>query len=374
MFPSKTWLEISQSALQANARGLKRFIGKKTDLIAVVKSNAYGHGTTSVVRSLSTIADRFAVDSIDEANVAAAHTKKPILILGYTLRDRLQEAVRRGYGLTTYASETIEVLSKIATTRHPAKLHLKIETGTSRQGILPTDLPQFIRRILKNKHLRIEGVSTHFANSEEAHDPSYAMEQLQRFETAVAELALLGVHPPVMHTACSAAAILHPQTRFTAVRAGIALYGLWPSEETREFAPQNLRLTPALTWKTVIAQVKHLPTGTPISYGRTERLKRDSRIAVLPIGYWDGYDRALSSQGNVLIRGKRAKILGRVCMNMCMADVTDIPSARIEDEVVLLGHQGKERIYAEELAEKAKTINYEIVTRINPLIPRNLLK
>jgi len=372
----KTWLEVSAADLRANATGLKRVAGSAA-LMAVVKSNAYGHGTATVVKALAKQADWFAVDSVKEADeVRAAGAKQPVLVLGYTLRDLMPHAVSRGYSLTIYHGESVAALAKIATPKRPAKVHLKIETGTSRQGARPEDLESLVRNIRRAKNIVIEGVSTHFANIEDTTDHSYAARQLSRFILTLRKLEGLGVRPEVVHTACSAAAILFPDTHFNAVRSGIAIYGLWPSGETKVSAralDRDLELRPALTWKTVVAQVKPLPKGTPVSYGLTEKVERDSRVAVLPVGYWDGLDRKLSSVGYALVRGRRAKILGRVCMNMCVIDVTDIPNVQVEDEVVLLGRQGRETITAEEIAKKIGTINYEVVTRINPTLPRRLV-
>ncbi len=373
---AKTWLEVSAADLRANAASLKRTAGSAA-LMAVVKSNAYGHGTDCAVKALARQADWFAVDSVKEADgVRAAGAKQPVLILGYTMRDWLPHAVSRGYSLTVYHAESVAALAKVAKAGKPAKVHLKIETGTSRQGASLDDLEALVKKIRRAKNIVIEGVSTHYANIEDTTDHAYAAAQLGRFRQALAKLENLGVRPPVVHTACSAAAILFPDTHFTAVRSGIALYGLWPSGETRVSAQalgRELDLRPALTWKTIVAQVKSLAKGTPVSYGLTEKVERDSRIAVLPVGYWDGLDRKLSSVGHALVRGRRAKILGRVCMNMCVIDVTDIPGVRIEDEVVLLGRQGNEAITAEEIAKKVGTINYEVVTRINPTLPRRLI-
>ncbi len=375
---AKTWVEVSRGALRANAATLKRTIGRGVKLMAVVKSNAYGHGLEEAVRGLgSAPVDWFGVDSLAEAErVRSMDPKKPVLILGYTPLSELARAVAKGFSLTVYNRETVERLGKIATARRGANIHLKIETGTSRQGILPEHLASFAKLLKKYPHVRVEGVSTHYANIEDTKDASYAMTQIERFAAGLATLETAGVAPALTHTACSAAVLLYPQTHFSMVRAGIALYGLWPSEETRESvlkSEKKIDLVPALSWKTIVAQVKELPKGAPVSYGLTERLQRDSKTAVLPVGYWDGFDRELSSKGHVLIRGKRAKVLGRVCMNMCVVDVTDIPDARVEDEVVLIGRQGREAIAAEEIASVVGTINYEIVTRINPLAPRVLI-
>jgi alanine racemase len=376
--PYKTWIEVSKSALLNNALVLKSSAGRKSLLMSVIKSNAYGHGIPETVRALAKgPTDWFGVDSVREAEwVRQAGTNKPILVLGYTPFGDAARAVRQGFSLTVYNRENVAELSKVATAKRPAKIHLKLETGTSRQGLLQKDLPAFLLFLKKQKNVLLEGVSTHYANIEDTTDSTYAMGQLERFLTMLASVRHAGFAPSLVHTACSAAALLYPETHFNMVRAGIAQYGLWPSKETKVSAKlkgKTITLKPALTWKTIIAQVKTLPAGAPVSYGLTEKLTRESKVAVVPVGYWDGFDRKLSSVGHVLVRGKSAKVLGRVCMNMFVVDVTDIPGVRVEDEVVLIGKQGKDAISAEDLASSIGTINYEVVTRINPLIPRVLV-
>ncbi|MDD5251246.1 MAG: alanine racemase [Patescibacteria group bacterium] len=374
---AKTWLEISRSALRHNAAALKSLVAP-AELVAVVKANAYGHGLAATVNAIDDIADRFAVDSLDEAlAVRAAGSIRPVIILGYTPPSRLAEVVRHGFSQTIYDIAAVKLMSRHATSRRPAKVHIKLETGTSRQGVLAADLPALAKTIRKLPNLTVEGVHTHYANIEDTTDSSYAMLQLKRFRSALRLLDHCDIRPPLVHTACSAAAILFPETRFAAVRTGIALYGLWPSKETFLQARHKniaLKLQPALTWKTSVAQVKRLPAGTPVSYGLTEKLHRPSTIAVLPFGYYDGYDRGLSSAGEVLVNGHRCRILGRVCMNMCVVDVTSAGRIKPDDEVVLLGRQGREVISAEEIAGRIGTINYEIVSRINPLLPRVAVK
>lgn len=370
--PAKTWVEISRSALAKNARTLAKLSGS-AGLMAAVKANAYGHDIRHVVKALKGVTRWFAVDSVDEADlVRGADRRTNVLIMGYVRDADKRRAVKARYRMVGYDLASMKALSKVASAAKPAYVHVKIETGTSRQGIDAKDLPGFLRAVSRLPHVVIEGASTHYANVEDATDPSYTMTQLTRFNEAVAAFHDAGIDP-IRHTACSAAIILYPETHLDMVRAGISVYGLWSAEETRLGAKKlkrDIALTPALTWKTIVAQVKHVAKGTPISYDLTERVARDSTIAVLPVGYWDGYDRGLSSKAEVLIRGRRAKVLGRVCMNMCVVDVTDIPGVKREDEVVLLGTQKNETISAEELAERANTINYEIVTRINPRTPR----
>lgn len=373
----KTWVEISRANLRHNAAALNRWTGT-AKLMPVVKANAYGHGLSQVVAALKGMAAVrwFGCDSLGEAlKIRQAGAKQPVLIMGYVPPDRLPEVLRHGFSQVVYNPETIDQLGRLAGPRRPARLHLKIETGTSRQGVWPRDLPRLVRQISQYPHLRIEGASTHYANIEDTVDPSYAMGQLKAFNQAMERLAELGVKPEIKHTAASAAALLYPVTRLDLVRTGIALYGLWPSEPARQVVLANggPELKPALTWKTTVAQVKRLSKGTPVSYGLTEKVKRDSRVAVLPVGYWDGFDRHLSSTGSALINGRPAKVIGRVCMNMIVVDVTDCGRVRVGDQAVLLGQQKKAKISAEQLAEQIGTINYEVVTRINPLIERRLV-
>ncbi len=370
--------------------------------MSVVKSNAYGHGLVEVAKILNKKlvgVDWFGVDSIDEALLLKqVGIKKPILILGYIPLNQLKEAVKNNFRFVVYNYETVKALTKISSSTRLARsgnkkilpepvegninIHIKVETGTSRQGIGEDKILNFAKFIQKHKNIKIEGIYTHFANIEDTTDHSYAEKQLGKFKKIIKLLKKNGVEIPIKHSACSAATILFPETHFNMVRVGIAQYGLWPSKETFVSAgalggrtPFGVRplLKPVLTWKTIIAQIKNVKKGTAISYGLTEKVNRDSKIAVLPIGYWDGFDRGMSSIGNVLIKGKRCKVLGRVCMNMCVVDVTDVPNVKLEDEAVIVGKQGREQISAEEFAAKLGTINYEVATRINPLIKRKII-
>ena len=374
----KTWIEINKENLLHNLERFRKLVGDGVKIMGVVKANAYGHGLTEVAGVIFDKVDWLGVDSIAEAlKLREIGVKKPILVLGYTELADLKEAVKNNISLTVYNKETIEKLGKIPI-HNPnlnPKIHIKIETGTARQGVLESEILDFVKFVKQFPSIEIQGLSTHYANIEDTTDSSFAMEQLATFSRVSEILKKEGVIAPLRHTACSAATILFPETRFEMVRLGISMYGLWSSKETKAVAKNKnleLDLKPALIWKTIIAQIKNLPAGTSVGYGLSERTSRDSKIAILPIGYYDGYDRKLSNVGNVLIRGKRCKVLGRVCMNMIIVDVTDLPKVELEDEVVLLGRQGREEITAEDLAQKIGTINYEVVTRINPLISRIL--
>jgi len=380
---SKTWIEISRENLIHNIEQFKGLIGPDVLFMAVVKSNAYGHGLLEVGKiAVENGADWLGVDSIDEAlQLRGAGIDNNILVLGYTLKSRLEEAANNNISLTIYNKETIKELGRL---NKKINIHIKIETGTSRQGIHINEIIDFVNQIKKYKNINIEGLSTHFANIEDTTDHSYAQNQLQKFNEAIDLHNKQKVEIPIKHSACSAAAILFPETYFDMVRVGISLYGYWSSKETyisainngknnvdlKKNKLANFNLKPSLTWKTKVAQVKILNAGSYVSYGLTEKVNKETKIAILPIGYWDGYDRRLSSIGNVLINGKRCKVLGRICMNMFIVEVTHLNDIKIEDEVVLIGKQDEEEITVEEIAQKVSTINYEVVTRINPLIKR----
>lgn len=373
---AKTWVEINQQALRSNIAALRSLLSEGTAMAGVVKSNAYGHGLQQVVPiMLQEGLTTFCVDNIDEG--IAVRTLAPnatVIILGYTLHERLNHVIRYRLDQTIYDLDTLAQLQELAKAANErARVHVKIETGTMRQGIWPEELPAFIAALPSSPNVDLVGVSSHFANVEEAESPAFAEYQLSRFVLACETLQAAGIDPPLKHIACSAAVILYPQTHGSLVRPGVSTYGFWSSRETRHAARQlgrRIELDPVLQWKTYIAQVKEAPMNAPVGYGSTEILRRHSKIAVLPIGYWDGYDRRLSSVGEVLVRGQLCKVLGRVCMNMCMVDVTEVPRVGREDEVVLIGRAGKNRMRADDLADRTGSIHYEVTTRINPNIPR----
>ena len=298
-----------------------------------------------------------------------------MLVMGYEPRDAVDAIVEHGLAPIVYDPEVIERLDRSARARdRVVAVHLKVETGTHRQGVSPDLLPRIAARISAAQGLELGGLSTHFANIEDTTDHSFAESQIDCFAKAVETLRAAGHPVPIRHTACSAATVLFTRTHLDLVRVGISLYGLWPSKETYvsclERGKPTLELKPAMTWKTRIAQIKDVPEGSWVGYGCTHRTTRPSRIAVLPVGYYEGYDRGLSGVGHVLVRGKRAPIRGRVCMNMTLVDLTDVPDVAVEDEVVLLGAQGDEKLPAEQLAAWCGTIAYEIVARIHPSLPR----
>ncbi len=373
---SLVWIELDREAPDHNVRELKACAGGGVLFCAVVKSNAYGHGVAQMVQLLPSC-DWFAVNSLEEGlELRELGVERPVLLLGHVPIRRLQEAVKADLRLTVYNHETAQALAKLHPPK-PARVHLKVETGTGRQGIQIEDIGSFVEEIEAAEGVVLEGLSTHFANIEDTLNHEYSEQQLSLFQQALNILDSMKLTPPIVHTACTAATILFSKTHFSMLRTGIGIYGLWPSRET--FISVKMGggpipdLRPVLIWKTKIAQIKVLEEGSYIGYGCTYKTTRRTTMAVLPIGYADGYDRSLGNNAYVLVHGKRAPVIGRVCMNLTMIDITDIQDVALEDEVVLLGNSGKETISAETMASWAGTINYEIVTRINPLLERRII-
>jgi alanine racemase len=375
-----TWVEISKNHLKNNIQQLRKIIGKKTILCPCVKANAYGHGLIETSKIfLNAGADWLSVNSVYEAQALRdAGIKSPLYILGYVPLDSIKLAIELNCRLVVYNHETLKAVSSAsANTGNTAKIHLKVETGTNRQGILYKDLKEFAQIAKTFKNIEIEGLSTHFANIENTTDHSYAELQLKRFSDAASFLKDAGIDIPILHCANSAATILFEKTRFNMVRPGISCYGMWPSSETYDAyiheIKNGFKLTPALTWKAKIAQVKSIPAGDPVGYGCTYKTEKDTKLAIIPVGYYDGYDRSITN-GHVLINNKIAPVRGRVCMNIIMADITGIPEVKTESEAVLLGSSKSTAITAEDFAAWAGTINYEVTTRINERIPRIIVK
>lgn len=374
-----TWVEISRSNLAHNIQTFRDLVGKDRVLCPAVKANAYGHGLTACAPLMVEAgADWLAVNALFEAvELKEVGIKVPVYIMGYIALEDLSTAVENGFHFVVYNSETLHELALITRKlQKQALTHLKIETGTHRQGVLEGELEEILDLYRNNSLVRMEGVAAHFANIEDTTDHSYAEQQLQNFQKIIEKIRAAGFSPEFIHTANTAATILFPKTHFTMVRTGIGNYGLWPSNETYVSAMKegkNIALKPVMTWKTKVAQVKKIQAGQYIGYGCTYKTGHDSLIAVLPVGYYDGYDRGFSNNAHVLIGGKRAPVRGRIFMNMTVVDVTDIPDVKVEDEAVLLGRQGDEEVSAEQMAQWIGTINYEVTTRINEKIQRKVV-
>lgn len=371
--PRTTWIEVSRSALVNNLNILRRSIPPKTQLMAVVKANAYGHGAAETARTLQAAgADRFAVATLQEAvELRSAGIECPVLVLGHTPAWQAELALTHAVTLTLFDLDTASAMHEYAARyRQRLSVHLKVNTGMNRLGVRPTAAPRLLAALAQLHGLYVEGIFTHFATSDES-DKRHAEAQFAHFRQLLDELTRLNLRPPLAHAANSAALLTMPDTHLDMVRTGIALYGLDPDLEQCKL-PAGFR--PALTWKAIVTQVSDLEVGEAVSYGREFIADHPMRVAVLPIGYADGFPRKPHNWGSVLIHGRSAPILGRVCMDQCVVDVTDIERAcgaiHQGDEVVLLGRQGDAAITAEEASRRIATNNYDIVSRILARVPR----
>lgn len=367
---SLSWVEIKKDALVHNVKQFRQIIGDNVILAPAVKANAYGHGLIPASKiMLEAGADWLCVDSIFEAKaLREANVMAPIYVFGYVMLDHLELVVDLDCKVLVYNYETVDRLAAIAEEKQKiVDVHLKVETGTNRQGLPIDELLPFAQYIQEKPFLHIEGLSTHFANIEDVKNHEYTNHQIEKFDEAYEQLQDAGVDIVIRHCANAAATMLFPKTHYDMVRPGISIYGIWPSEIVREFAQEkkmNITLEPVFSWKTRIAQVKKISKGSSVGYGCTFTAEEDMQIAIVPVGYYDGYDRNVSGKGYVLVHDKKASVIGRVCMNMIVIDVTGIENVKPEDEVVLLG-QGKENsVPIPKFAEWVDRITYELPTRV----------
>jgi Alr-MurF fusion protein len=366
-----TWVEIDLSAIAFNTRHIQSLVGPDVRILASLKADAYGHGALKVARSvLQNGASMLGVATVSEAiplREAGIHT--PILVFGYVPHWQMREAVRLHLTLTLYSIEAAQALSRAAQALNQAiKVHVKIDTGMGRLGIRAEHTHEIIallHEISALPRLELEGIFTHFAMAD-SQDQTHARMQLTRFQHVLQCIDEKHMRPSLVHAANSAAIFSLPEAHFDMVRPGIALYGLDPSSEVP--LPEEFR--PALSFKTQVAQVKEIPEGECISYGCTYTTNEPTRVAILPVGYADGFRRAPTNWGYVLVHEQEAPLLGRVCMDQCIIDITHIPHVRAGDEVVLIGQQGAASLTAEQVAQRLGTINYEVVSEILARVPR----
>jgi alanine racemase len=366
-----TWVEVDVEATANNCRRVKEMIGPSVRLMAVLKADAYGHGAHRLARVvLSNGAEFLGVASLNEGiPLRDAGINAPILILGYSPAWSARQALLNDMTVTLYDLDVARAFSRAAAELgRRAVVHVKVDTGMGRLGLLPPQVVPFFRELQDYANLDVEGVFTHFsvADSTDPFHRDHTDTQLGRFVRILSELDAIGLLPPIVHCANSAAILSRPDTHFDMVRLGIALHGLNPSSVVP--CPPGFRR--ALSFLTTVAQVKNYAPGTPISYGNTYRTEAEQTIAVIPVGYADGFRHAPTNWGEVLIRGRRAPIVGRVTMDQTMVDVTHIPGVQIGDQVMLIGRQGKEEITAEDVATRLGTINYEVVAGILARVPR----
>lgn len=365
MYERPVWAEIDLGAIAHNVREIKSRVKAGARFCAVVKANAYGHGVTAVARTvLEAGADQLAVAILEEAvELRRAGFTVPILIIGYTPPDQAALVVDKDISQTVFSLDVAKALSGAAMAAgRKAKVHLKIDTGMSRIGIRPEVAGDFAAAVAALPGIEIEGVFSHFATADEQ-DKSFTWQQFDRFKQALAHIEAKGIHIPIRHIANSAATLELPETHLDMVRPGIILYGLWPSDEVEKV----VTLKPAMKLKASISYVKEMAANQSISYGRTYFTRGDSRIATLPIGYADGWTRLLAGKASVIIRGQRAPLVGRICMDQCMADVSHIPGVAAGEEALLFGEP---QLPVEEVAAHLGTINYEVVCMVGGRVPR----
>ena len=387
----RTWIELDAEACRHNVKTFRKLIGPNVKLFSVVKSNAYGHGlpvfpkliesmgidpvrnkplhaaaAAPSAERISNGVDGFCVDSILEGlRLRKEGIKKPILVLGFTLPAFFGKAALNNIAVTISSFDSLRAFER---TKRKPFFHLKIDTGMHRQGFYQEDLPKVVRLLTKSLNPKLAGIYTHFA-SKDIKDRAYSEQQFRNFEKAVTILERAGFKNLIRHAAATGGAFISPKYHLDAVRIGIGSYGLWPSGELEAALFKKISLKPILSWRTMISEVKSLSAGDCVGYDMTECVNRPTKAAVLPIGYWHGFPRSLSGIGEVLIRGRRARVLGKVSMDMTVIDVTGI-DCRPGDVTTIIGKDSGNELTASEVAQRAGTINYEFVTRLNPLIQK----
>jgi len=363
-----TRAEIRLGNIVHNLDEIRRKAGPGVKVLAAVKANAYGHGMVPVSQALVTHGvDMLGVAAISEAaELRDAGIAAPILMLGSVAPDFVEDALKHSVALTVCDTGLAETLSAAARRLNvAASVHVKIDTGMGRIGVGPDGALDLVRRVLSLDPLSFDGIWTHFPAADEP-DTSFARDQIALFNSIIAEMKAEGLPVPLRHAANSGAIAQLPEARFDMVRPGLALYGCHPTADMT----LDLDLRPAMTLKTHVSFIKDLPPGATVSYGRTFTTSRPTCAATLPIGYADGLNRLLSNTGYVLIGGKRAPIIGRICMDQCVVDVTDLPQAKVGDPVVVYGRQGNERISVESVAQILGTIPNEVLCAVGRRVPR----
>ncbi len=366
----RVYADVDLGAVEDNVKALKKLAAPQAKVMAVVKADGYGHGDAAIAKAVYSLVYGYAVATLDEAvNLRENGIDKPILVLGVVNPDEYKTLVEKEAAATVFDYGTAKRLSEAAKALgKKAVCHIKVDTGMRRIGLEPdADGADTIRRIMKLENLDVEGIFTHFAGSDMA-DKTSAQKQLNAFQHFLSVLEKENIRFRIRHCANSAAVIDMPQACMDMVRLGIAMYGMYPSDEVDK---SRVSLRPAMELKSHVTMVKTVPAGEPVSYGGTFVTQRETKLATVSVGYGDGYPRALSSKGYVLIRGRRAPIIGRVCMDQMMVDATGIEDIRCNDIVTLFGHDGNSTITVEEIAALAGTFNYEFVCDLNKRVPRN---
>ncbi|MBN1574385.1 MAG: alanine racemase [Deltaproteobacteria bacterium] len=361
---------VDLDRIRESVSGIRKLVGDGVEIMAVVKADGYGHGAVRVAKkALRSGAESLAVAYPEEgAELRDNGITAPVLVLGLTspkIKGAMEKVVGCGLTQTVADTELPRALNAATPEGKRVPVHIKVDTGMGRIGIGIEDVIEYILFLKGLKKIEIEGIYTHFPSSDEA-DKGFTKRQIEAFLRLLKELKGMGIDIPKAHMANSGGILAHPKSHLTSVRAGIMLYGLYPSGEVERSIP----LTPAMSFITRVRYLKKVPKGTTISYGRSFVTERETAVATLPVGYADGYLRILSNRRHVLVGGKQAPIIGRVCMDMTMVDVTDISGVEVGDEVVLFGRQGESEIHIDQMAEWLNTINYEVTCIVGKRVPR----
>ena len=377
----ESWLEIAPEAISHNLTEVRRRVGRKVKILCVVKADAYGHGICETSHALlKEGADYLAVSSVDEAVILRENEVSiPILIFGPSLPQEAGTIIEHQLTATVREDKFSTALSREAKKRKTdVKVHIEIDTGMGKAGVAKSSAIGFVKSLMRLKNLKIEGIYTHFPMAEE--DRELSLTQVKDFQAVLECLREEGIDIPLKHAANSAAILNVPESYFNLVRPGLILYGIYPTYLCRarydraSRAKKAMSLLPALTLKTRIFHLRYAAPGTKIGYGGTYTVENDTVIAIVPIGYANGYSRFLSNKGEVLIKGMRARIVGRICMDQMMVDVGKVSNVQVGDEIVLIGKQGDNQITVEEVAQKIGTIPHDVVCQIGKGLPRKYKK
>ena len=363
-----TWVEIDLNALRHNLFAIKKWVGPQIKILGIVKADAYGHGDYEVSRVLlNNGVEMLGIAILEEGiQLRDKGIKAPLLILGGIFEEQIDTVIQYGLTPTVYDLKLADVLSKRANYFNKImKVHVYVDTGMGSIGVKYDKAVEFVKFVKNMKNLLIEGIYTHCSSSDEK-DSAFTNLQIKRFRDVLDALDTIKVCIPLRHMANSGAILDYPEAYFNMVRPGLSLYGLYPSEDVS----RDIGIKPVMSFKTRIIHIKNMESGDVIGYGRTYRITKPTRVATLPLGYDDGYNRLFSNQGEVIIRGKKASIVGRVCMDQCFVDVTHIKDVSVGDEVVLYGSQAQESIPIESIAKQLNTIPYEVTCSISKRVPR----